>query len=70
LIGNVGLGMSDTRIEYAYGSPLDRFTDRGADWRGYRGQGRIEMTPAQRAAVRAELQRMIEARKALLRRNR
>jgi hypothetical protein len=43
LIGNVGLGMSDTRVEYTYGSPFDRYTDRGADWRNYRGRGQIDV---------------------------
>ncbi|MBA2358280.1 MAG: hypothetical protein H0V84_07640, partial [Actinobacteria bacterium] len=41
LIGNIGLGMTATRIEYSYGSPVKRYADKGLDFRIYRGRGRI-----------------------------
>lgn len=42
LIGNIGLGMTDTRVEYTYGTPIDRVSDNHLDLRVYRGRGRIE----------------------------
>lgn len=41
LIGNIGIGMTTTRIEYTYGFPIDRSSDNHFDFRLYRGRGRI-----------------------------
>jgi hypothetical protein len=41
LIGNIGIGMTDTRVEYTYGYPIDGSSDNGLDFRLYRGRGRI-----------------------------
>lgn len=43
LVGNIGLGMTATRVEYAYGYPTHRDTDSHGDWRTYRGRGDIRV---------------------------
>jgi hypothetical protein len=41
MIGNIGLGMTETRVEYGYGYATKRYSDTGLDFRLYRGSGLI-----------------------------
>jgi hypothetical protein len=43
MIGNIGLGMTATRIEYAYGYLIKRYSDNHLDLRTYRGRGPIDV---------------------------
>jgi hypothetical protein len=41
MVGNAGLGMTETRIKYSYDQPTHAYTDNGFDYRIYQGRGEI-----------------------------
>jgi hypothetical protein len=48
---DIGIGMTDTRVEYIYGRPVSGVTDNGLDYRVYRGRGRIKVDYDRRRRV-------------------